>query len=160
MTTTNEAYTRKRATTPAQPLPSRVVVLLTEARWIVVAALSIYLILILVSYAKVDPGWSHASIVPRIHNIGGRVGAWISDLLLFIFGASAWWLCVALLRMVWEDYRQLTRRLVVEAAPEPVHQYEKFIQGGGFVLLMVGSMGIEFLRMYSLKIPMPRAPGR
>ncbi|WP_394778847.1 DNA translocase FtsK [Undibacterium sp.] len=158
MTTTNEAYTRKR-TTPAQPLPSRVVVLLTEARWIVVAALSVYLILILISYAKADPGWSHASIVPQIHNIGGRVGAWISDLLLFIFGASAWWLCVALLRMVWKDYRQLTRRLVVETAAEPEHHYEKFIQGGGFVLLMVGSMGIEFLRMYSLKIPMPRAPG-
>ncbi|MES2105752.1 MAG: DNA translocase FtsK 4TM domain-containing protein [Pseudomonadota bacterium] len=159
MTTTNEAYTRKRTTTPAQPLPSRVVVLLTEARWIVVAALSVYLILILVSYAKADPGWSHASVVPQIHNIGGRVGAWISDLLLFIFGVSAWWLCVALLRMVWKDYRQLTRRLVVETSAEPEHHYEKFIQAGGFVLLMAGSMGIEFLRLYSLKTPMPRAPG-
>jgi len=159
MTTTNEAYTRKRTTTPAQPLPSRVVVLLTEARWIVVAALSVYLILILASYAKADPGWSHASVVPQIHNVGGRVGAWISDLLLFIFGISAWWLCIALLRMVWKDYRQLTRRLVVETSAEPEHHYEKFIQAGGFVLLMAGSMGIEFLRLYSLKTPMPRAPG-
>ncbi|GGC58332.1 DNA translocase FtsK [Undibacterium terreum] len=159
MTTTNEAYTRKRTTAPAQPLPSRVVVLLTEARWIVVAALSVYLILILVSYAKLDPGWSHASVVPQIHNIGGRVGAWIADLLLFIFGLSAWWLCIALLRMVWKDYRQLTKRLVVETTGEPEHQYEKFIQAAGFALLLAGSMGIEYLRMYSLKTPVPRAPG-
>ncbi|MES2069796.1 MAG: DNA translocase FtsK 4TM domain-containing protein [Pseudomonadota bacterium] len=159
MTTTNEAYTRKRNTTPAQPLPSRLVILLTEARWIVVAALSVYLILILVSYAKVDPGWSHASVVGTIHNIGGRVGAWIADLLLFIFGASAWWLCVALLRMVWKDYRQLSRRLVVDATAGPEHQYEKFIQAGGFVLLMMGSMGLEFLRMRSWKMQLPGEPG-
>jgi S-DNA-T family DNA segregation ATPase FtsK/SpoIIIE len=158
MTTTNEAYTRKR-TTPTQPLPSRVVVLLTEARWIVVAALSVYLILILASYTNADPGWSRASVVAQIHNIGGKVGAWIANLLLFIFGASAWWLCIVLLRLVWKDYRQLSRRLVVDATVEPEHQYEKFIQAAGFALLMAGSMGLEFLRMHSLKMQLPGTSG-
>ena len=29
--------------------------------------------------------------MPRLHNWGGRFGAYLSDLLLFIFGLSAWW---------------------------------------------------------------------
>jgi S-DNA-T family DNA segregation ATPase FtsK/SpoIIIE len=160
MTNTNEAYTRKRSNTPAAPLPNRLVILLTEARWIMFAAFCVYLILILLTYNKIDPGWSQASVVPKIANVGGRVGAWIADLLLFIFGLSAWWFSVVLVRLVWSDYRRLNRRLMVDSSEEePPHGYEKFIQMAGFILLLVGSMGIEYLRKHSMSIPLPRAPG-
>lgn len=155
----NEAYTRNRDKTPAPPLPNRLVILLIEARWILFAALCIYLILILFTYAKLDPAWSHASVVPKIHNIGGKAGAWVADLFLYIFGLSAWWWSVVLCRLVWKDYRQLTNRLVVNAEQDAEHSYEKFIQAGGFFLLMAGSMGIEYLRLYSIKAQLPRAPG-
>ncbi|MFZ6674512.1 DNA translocase FtsK [Undibacterium sp. Xuan67W] len=158
-TNNNEAYTRNRNKTPAPPLPNRLVILLTEARWMVFAALCVYLVLILITYNKLDPAWSHASVIPKIHNLGGRVGAWFADLFLFIFGLSAWWWSIVLIRLVWEDYRQLSKRFLVDADQEKAHQYEKFIQAAGFTLLMIGSMGIEYLRMYSLKTPMPRAPG-
>ncbi len=160
MTNTNEAYTRKRSNTPAAPLPNRLVILLTEARWIMFAAFCVYLILILLTYNKIDPGWSQASVVPKIANVGGRVGAWIADLLLFIFGISAWWFSVVLVRLVWSDYRRLNRRLMVDPSEEEApHGYEKFIQMAGFILLLVGSMGIEYLRKHSMTIPLPRAPG-
>ncbi|MDO8652688.1 MAG: DNA translocase FtsK 4TM domain-containing protein [Undibacterium sp.] len=158
MTNTNEAYTRNQNSTSAPPLPNRLVILLTEARWIVFAALCVYLILILFSYSKVDPGWSHASVVPHIHNMGGRVGAWFADLFLFIFGLSAWWFCVVLLRLLWNGYRQMSKPLLIDAEEE-IHGYEKFIQMAGFALLIAGSMGIEYLRMYSMTIELPRAPG-
>jgi DNA segregation ATPase FtsK/SpoIIIE, S-DNA-T family len=159
MTTNNEAYTRNRSNTPATPLPNRLVILLTEARWILFAAFCVYLILILFTYNKLDPGWSQANVVPKIANIGGRVGAWIADLLLFIFGLSAWWFCVVLVRLVWSDYRQLNRKILVQPTEEKPHDYEKFIQIAGFVLLMTGSMGIEYLRKHSMSVPLPRAPG-
>lgn len=158
MTNTNEAYTRNRNSTSAPPLPNRLVILLTEARWIVFAALCVYLILILFSYSRVDPGWSHASVVPHIHNMGGRVGAWFADLFLFIFGLSAWWFCIVLLRLLWNGYRQMSKPLLIDAEEE-IHGYEKFIQMAGFALLIAGSMGIEYLRMYSMTIELPRAPG-
>lgn len=158
MTNTNEAYTRNRNNTSAPPLPNRLVILLTEARWIVFAALCVYLILILFSYSRVDPGWSHASVVPKIHNMGGRVGAWFADLFLFIFGLSAWWFCVMLLRSLLGGYRQLSKPQLDDTKQE-VHGYEKFIQAAGFVLLISGSMGIEYLRMYSMTIQLPRSPG-
>src|SRR3569623_3798189 len=99
MTSTALSYTRHPA--PADPLPIRLVRLLSEARWLALAVLTAYLILIFLSYSKADPGWSHASVVPRLHNWGGRIGARMADLLLFIFGFSAWWWCVMLMRSVW-----------------------------------------------------------
>ena len=80
--TAGNSYTRTRTATERQPLPNRLVRLLSEARWFALAAVCLYFILILASYHKVDPGWSHASLVPKVSNLGGRAGAWISDLML------------------------------------------------------------------------------
>ena len=159
MTKTTQAYTRNTAQAKQSPLPGRVVRLLSEARWLALAAATLYLILILSTYSPVDPGWSHSNVVPHLHNLGGRIGAWVADLLLFIFGASAWWLCVVCLRLVWSGYRRLSQRFLLKKEPEPVHRHETLIRGIGFVLLMTGSVAIEYLRMYTLKLPLPRAPG-
>ncbi|MES2933711.1 MAG: DNA translocase FtsK 4TM domain-containing protein [Pseudomonadota bacterium] len=152
-----KAYTR--STTERQPLPNRLVRLLSEARWFVVAALAVFLILILLSYTKTDPGWSHSNVVPKMGNLGGRVGAWSADLLLFIFGLSAWWWCVMLLRLVWNGYRQLSDRFMRQIVAEPQHQHEAWIRACGFVLLLTGSLGLEYLRMYSVAVQLPRSPG-
>jgi len=160
MTTSNEAYTRTNKAPPPPPLPNKMVVLLMEARWILFAALSICLILILVTYSKADPGWSQSSVVPKIHNIGGKFGAWLADVLLYVFGFSTWWWCVAGLRQVWKAYRKLANRFQVSPEPEPdISQPEILIQKLGFAMLLTGSMGIEYLRMYSMRIPLPLAPG-
>ena len=160
MTTSNEAYTRTNKAPPPPPLPNKMVVLLMEARWILFAALSICLILILVTYSKTDPGWSQSSVVPKIHNIGGKFGAWLADVLLYVFGLSTWWWCIAGLRQVWKAYRKLANRFRVTPEPEPdVSQPEILIQKLGFAMLLTGSMGIEYLRMYSMRFPLPLAPG-
>ncbi|MFZ6753331.1 DNA translocase FtsK [Undibacterium sp. Dicai25W] len=160
MTTSNEAYTRTNKAPPPPPLPNKMVVLLMEARWILFAALSICLILILVTYSKADPGWSQSSVVPKIHNVGGKFGAWLADVLLYVFGLSTWWWCVAGLRQVWKAYRKLANRFRVTPEPEPdISQPEILIQKLGFAMLLTGSMGIEYLRMYSMRIPLPLAPG-
>jgi DNA segregation ATPase FtsK/SpoIIIE, S-DNA-T family len=151
------SYTRSAA--ERAPLPNRLVRLLSEARWFALAALGAYFVLILVSFNKADPGWSHASVVPQVANLGGRAGAWLSDLLLFIFGFSAWWWCVLLLRAIWNGYRRLTRKFVLEQEAEPEHGQEALIRAIGFAFLFAGSVGLEFLRMYSLRVQLPRAPG-
>jgi S-DNA-T family DNA segregation ATPase FtsK/SpoIIIE len=155
--TTPPSYTRN--VTERQPLPNRVVRLLSEARWFALVAVGAYFVLILVSFNKADPGWSHASVVPRVANLGGRGGAWLSDLLLFIFGFSAWWWCIWLLREVWNSYRRLSQKFLLEKEPEPEHGQEGLIRAVGFALLFVGSVGLEYLRMYTLPVALPRAPG-
>lgn len=157
MTRTTQAYTRSSA--PAAQEPNRLVRLLSEARWLALAVLAVYLILIFSTYSKADPGWSHASLVPQLENWGGRLGAWIADLTLFVFGFSAWWFCIMLLRLVWNGYRRLSERFFLQQESQAPHPQEALIRSIGFVLLMVGSVGIEYMRMYSLKAQLPRAPG-
>jgi len=159
--TAGNSYTRTRAATERQPLPNRLVRLLSEARWFALAAVCLYFILILASYHKVDPGWSHASLVPKVSNLGGRAGAWISDLMLYIFGFSAWWWCLYLVRYVWRGYRRLTHRFLLDEPPEEdqEHSHEGLIRLAGFVLLLIGSMGLEYLRMRALHVELPRAAG-
>jgi len=158
-TSTGSTYTHKPRA-PRQPLPNRLVRLLSEARWLATAVALLYFVLILLSYNKADPGWSHENAVAHVANLGGRAGAWLADLLLFIFGFSAWWLCVCFTCAVYKGYRRLHSRFVVEQPlPEPEHQGETVIRWVGFALMFAGSVGLEYLRMWSFKVELPRAAG-
>jgi S-DNA-T family DNA segregation ATPase FtsK/SpoIIIE len=154
---TNNSYTRQP--TLRQPLPNRLVRLLSEARWIALAVLFLYFVIILLTYNKGDPGWSHDVVVVKAANLGGRAGAWLADLMLFIFGFSAWWWCICFARLLWKDYRQMTQKHIMEAQFDAEHRHEATIRWVGFVLLFAGSVGLEYLRLYSLKAQLPRAPG-
>jgi S-DNA-T family DNA segregation ATPase FtsK/SpoIIIE len=142
-----------------QPLPNRLVRLLSEARWIALAVAFLYVVLILLSYNRADPGFSHENVVPKIANLGGKAGAWLADLMLFIFGFSAWWFCVCFLRYLWKGYKRLSTKFLEQEPEEPEHQHEAVIRWIGFVLMFVGSLGLEYLRMWSLRVELPRAPG-
>ncbi|MBC3874788.1 DNA translocase FtsK [Undibacterium flavidum] len=157
MPNTNEVYQRSRNVAPPPPLPNRLVILLGEVRWMVFAALSICFVLALATYSPLDPGWSRSVGVDRFHNIGGYVGARVADLVLFIFGFSAWWFCFALFRLVWRSYRQLNDS--AKSTDEEPHFFDKIIQISGFVFILIGSMGIESLRLYSLKVALPSVHG-
>lgn len=159
MTRTSTAYTRKPTAPRTPPLPNRLVRLLVEARWLILAVVTLYLLLILLSYTKADPGWSHANVVPKLGNWGGRFGAWTADVMLFVFGFSAWWWCVLLVRSVWAGYRRLTRRFLLQIQPEAPNPHEGWIRAAGFLLLMAGSLGIEYMRLYTLSAQLPREPG-
>ncbi len=156
--TKTTGYTRNPAP-PRAPMPGRLVRLLSEARWIAMAVAFLYFVMILLSYNKADPGWSHANAVPRIANLGGRAGAWLSDLMLFIFGFSAWWWGVIFLRGVWKGYRRLADKLGNAEAAEPEHLGETYVRWIGFALMLAGSLGLEYLRMWSWDVELPRAPG-
>jgi S-DNA-T family DNA segregation ATPase FtsK/SpoIIIE len=161
MTKTSQAPTSSYTRNPTlrQPLPNRLVRLLSEARWIALAVVFLYFVMILLTYNKGDPGWSHEVKIDKVANLGGRAGAYLADLMLFIFGFSAWWWCVCFLRLVYKGYRSLTDKFVMEREADPEHQHEGPIRWVGFALLFIGSMGLEFLRMWSLQVQLPRAPG-
>ena len=67
----------------------------------------LYLLLILVTYQRSDPGWSHSATDAVTRNAGGAFGAWMADLMLYLFGLSAyWWAVLCLYAVVW-GYRRL-----------------------------------------------------
>jgi len=86
----NVANTRRVAATDGTLSP-RFARLVRESWWLLVVAFLAYLALILASYTSTDPGWSFSGTGAPLGNRGGPVGAWVADLLLYLFGMSAWW---------------------------------------------------------------------
>ncbi|PMS19055.1 cell division protein FtsK [Trinickia dabaoshanensis] len=144
-------------TAPAQALPHRMSRLFTEIRWILQVALCVFLVMALVSYSRHDPSWTHAAQVDRISNWAGRVGAWTSDILLLLFGLSTYWWVVLLVRRISGNYRRLSRH--GEAEDDAPRDGAWIADAFAFVLVLLASDGIEALRMWSLRLPLPRAPG-
>ncbi|MPS26143.1 DNA translocase FtsK [Pigmentiphaga sp.] len=140
-------------------LPGRLSRLFREARWILFAALAVYLTLVLATYNSGDPGWSHAVQIDHVHNSGGRFGAWLADLILFLIGASAWWFVVLLLQRVYASYLRLAHQFLRGGSESDVPQRVRWEQGLGFFALMVGSVGLEALRLRSFGDSLPHGSG-
>ncbi|MCW0305798.1 DNA translocase FtsK 4TM domain-containing protein [Pantoea ananatis] len=79
---------------------------LLEALLILVALFAVYLMVSLVSFNPSDPSWSQTAWHEPIHNIGGTVGAWLADTLLFIFGVMAYAIPPVILGLCWIAFRQ------------------------------------------------------
>ena len=151
---------RNTRNAPATPtvLPSRLSALVREARWLVFATLAAWLALVLASYNPADPGWSHATAADHIHNHGGSLGAWMADMLLYLFGMSAWWWVVLLLHRVRAGYQRLADLLRHPGAPEVLPRV-RWEQAVGFALLLLGSVGLEALRLFSWGDGLPAGSG-
>ncbi len=137
---------------PALPLPERIVALINEVRWLVLGAAGVYLALIFWGFDPADPGWSHAVSAERIGNPGGRFGAWLADLLLYLFGLSAWWWVGLVFFLVAWGYRRLN--LIFGGDRRPLT-----IALAGYGVLLLASSSIEAMRFWSLKATLPLAPG-
>ena len=69
---------------------------------IAIAPLLLYLLASLATYSATDPGWSHTgSVVAPVHNMGGKFGAWIADVLLQLFGYVAFLLPLVIGAISW-----------------------------------------------------------
>nr|WP_226960738.1 DNA translocase FtsK [Thalassotalea sp. LPB0316] len=63
---------------------------LLEAGMLVSCVFALYLMVVLFSFDPADPGWSQTGYQTPIRNLGGAVGAYLSDVLLNTFGWLAY----------------------------------------------------------------------
>ena len=150
-------YPQSKSTPPPETNGSgRMPRLLLEVRWFISLGLCLGLLAILVTYSKSDPAWSHASFEDPT-NLGGRFGAWIADLLLYVFGISAFWWVVLFGRRVLIGWRELWS---IPLPPNPDAKPDSLLfRWLGFGLTLMSSMGLESIRFHSLPWPLPRPPG-
>jgi S-DNA-T family DNA segregation ATPase FtsK/SpoIIIE len=137
-------------------MQTRILSILREARWIVFAALAAWLTLVLATWNGSDPGWSHSfgRDATELHNRGGLIGAYISDVLLYLFGFSAWWLVILLLHRVRAGYLRLANQIRTRGEPETLARV-RWEQGIGFFMVMLGSVGLEAYRLSSWGMQLP-----
>ncbi|HSO08115.1 MAG TPA: DNA translocase FtsK 4TM domain-containing protein, partial [Pelomicrobium sp.] len=134
------------------PLPPRVAALIRESWWLAMVALAVFVALVLVTYEPADPAWSRSGTGEVVRNAGGHVGAWVSDILLYLFGLSAYWWVVFFLLAVWWGYKRIETVSFLDR--------RSFLVGGtGFVVLLLSSSSLEALRLYTLKAALPAGPG-
>lgn len=111
---------------------------LLEALLILVALFAIYLMVSLVSFNPSDPSWSQTAWHEPIHNLGGSVGAWLADTLLFIFGVMAYAIPPVIIGLCWITFRQRDR-----------HDYIDYFAVGlrliGVLALVVTTCGLAAL---------------
>jgi S-DNA-T family DNA segregation ATPase FtsK/SpoIIIE len=140
----------------SSPLPARIASLLRESRWLLLLAAALYVVLILYGYNRNDPAWSHSASGAVAHNPGGVFGAWLADILLALFGLSAWWWVALLLQRVWLGYRGIAGE---EHAPGLFDRRALWVALSGFAILLLSSSSLEYLRLYTLHAALPQAPG-
>jgi S-DNA-T family DNA segregation ATPase FtsK/SpoIIIE len=133
-------------------LTEKILSLLRESRWLALVALAAYFILVMYGYDPADSAWSHSGDALVTHNPGGVFGAWLADLLLYIFGFSAWWCALLMLQRVWSSYRSIR-------ADSLFGERSGWVVVVGFVILLLSSSALEALRLYTWKVALPQAPG-
>ena len=115
--------------------------------------ITFFLLISLLTYHRVDPGWSTTGATLHVANAGGRVGAWLADILLSGFGYFAFLFPVAMgyfsylfhtgkLEENPYDYRVITLKIV------------------SFVLLMFSGAGLATILLASWPgMPFPQGGG-
>lgn len=141
-----------RTETPRPALPPQIANLLRESWWLLLVVAAAYLVLILASYSPMDPSWSHSATTTPLQNRGGALGAWMADVLLNVFGFSAWWWVIFCFAAIWWGYRRIDR---VSENSKP----QVLFPIAGFLLILLASCSLEALRLGSIKINLPQAPG-
>jgi S-DNA-T family DNA segregation ATPase FtsK/SpoIIIE len=126
--------------------------LLRESRWLLLAACALYFTVALYGYDRADPAWSHSASGALTGNPGGVLGAYLSDLLFYLFGFSAWWWVLFMLQRVWAGYHELRSDSIFD-------RRTWWVSVAGFAVLLLASSALEAVRLYTLKAALPLAPG-
>ena len=143
------------APAPAAVTPGWVSVLRQRARALVGAALWLMVTLALISRHAEDPGFSTTGSGAPVHNWLGLPGAWVADVLLVIWGFSAWWWVVVGARA---GLGAALRRWRAESASDQP-RWTAPARWAGFALLLLCSCALEWTRLYGWEARLPGHAG-
>lgn len=120
-------------------LPIKTALLMNYTVAVLLFALTFLLATMLLTYSPDDNCWFKASNNPFVYNKLGVFGAYFSDILLSIFGFSAWWLVLGLFYL---GYRKIIRESI------DTGNWFSIVQGISFIILMISSSVFEYVMLY------------
>jgi S-DNA-T family DNA segregation ATPase FtsK/SpoIIIE len=126
---------------------------LREAILLLALGLGLMGIMALASYSAADPGWSFTGHGAEVANVMGAIGAWVADVLLYLFGFGGYVLPVALAWLGVEFYRlplgaELVWRLPMNA-----------LRWSGLLLALVAASGFAALQLQTFGAELPMGSG-
>ncbi len=120
-------------------MPNKIKSLLREVGMIALLATAGYLFACLFTYSVDDPGPTHTGSNQDIMNVGGKVGAWIADLLYTGFGSMAYLFLVLWCVAIWCHYRDCPD----EREARKNQGWNYILPIVGFCLTMIGACGLQ-----------------
>jgi S-DNA-T family DNA segregation ATPase FtsK/SpoIIIE len=119
---------------------------------IVMAVITVYFLIILLSFNKADPGWFNTGTGDEIKNFGGTFGAYFSDLVLQAFGYFAYFLPILFAYGAYKLHK-------LKVTGEELEYSRASIVGIGVVLTIVGGCVLESLHFGHLAQGQPFVGG-
>lgn len=126
---------------------------LREATFILLCSLAIYLLMSLITYHEGDPAWSHTATSDVVHNAAGRAGAFLSDILLSLFGYFAYGFPPVLLGLGFFLYKQ------DPAQPGSTSRYLVVLRVVGLVIALLSGCSLLDLGWGNAELPLPMHAG-
>lgn len=137
-------------------LSAQVIRGIKESVFFLFIAISLYLFIALFTYSPNDPGWSHSIsevIDPsKLHNSGGKFGAWFSDLFLYLFGYLGFLFPTMLFYSGWLIYRGRNEQ-------EVFHGGHITLRAIGFVLTIIAGAGLSSMHFTHPSVIFPSNAG-
>lgn len=130
---------------------------LWEGLLILIFAVAVFMFLSLVSYHRSDPGWSHLINAGRVANAGGRAGAWIADLFLYLFGYLAYLFPLMLCFISWSCYvcKHLFRDELDKNGLLPI----VMLRSGGLLMVLISGCALFQVHVTTMLQSMPFESG-
>ena len=114
-----------------------------------------FLFVALMTYHRVDSSWSHMTADPVVLNAAGRLGAWLSDGFLYLFGYCAYIFPLMLCVSIWKSYRLRCDRSI-----RAEHRsYLRLLRLSGFASLLVTLCSLVTLHLQKPFSPLPYDTG-
>ncbi|HKD55788.1 MAG TPA: DNA translocase FtsK 4TM domain-containing protein [Steroidobacteraceae bacterium] len=110
---------------------------LRESAIIAIAIVALVLLIALATYSPDDPGFSFTGSANPVHNRIGVIGAWLADVLFFLFGRPAFLFPLMLGAAAWGLQRRLTS--------ESTSRANTLVRIAGFLLVLVSSCALTTL---------------
>ncbi|MFT5811523.1 MAG: S-DNA-T family DNA segregation ATPase FtsK/SpoIIIE [Rubritalea sp.] len=111
---------------------------LREAGMLLSFAIASYVLVALISYNAQDASWSHSGTSDQIFNFGGIAGAWIADLLFYLFGF------LSFLSPIMVFYNGIILVRTKNLSPEDRNQM-LVIRWSGFILILISGCTLSDL---------------
>ena len=111
---------------------------LRESAVIALGIVALVLFVALATYSPDDPGFSFTGTAAAIHNRIGVVGAWLADVLFFLFGRPAYLLPAVLAAAAFGMQRRMK-------TPARASRANALVRLAGFLLVLVASCGLATL---------------
>ena len=126
--------------------PSKVACFINDSIAILLFALAIMLALAFASHSLNDNCWSKSVDSTNVYNLLGVVGAWISDIFLYILGYSAWWLVAGIFYL---GFFKINRHKI------PTGNWSHIYRIVSYILLIASSASFEYIIFYQQSSTLP-----